>query len=157
MTAEEITEVREAHKALLEEGLAGISSFEPTIPIPNDQWSPMVWPASGKAKNLDTGVLDQVLRNVGKASVTISPEGFVRVSFPIALPQYSHMHMTQEIHPRLKRHINARLEKIEAGNCLDWATAEAMAFGSLMLEGYDVRISGQDVGRGTFSQRYACD
>jgi len=38
---------------------------------------------------------------------------------------------------------------------LDWATAEAMAFGSLMLEGCDVRISGQDVGRGTFSQRHA--
>ena len=65
------------------------------------------------------------------------------------------MRLTKEIHPRLKRHINARLEKVEAGNGLDWATAEAMAFGSLMLEGYDVRISGQDVGRGTFSQRYA--
>lgn len=65
--------------------------------------------------------------------------------------------MTQEIHPRLKRHINARLEKVEAGNGLDWATTEAMALGSLMLEGYDVRISGQDVGRGTFSQRYAYD
>ena len=64
------------------------------------------------------------------------------------------MLMMQEIHPRLKRHVNARLEKVEAGRGLDWATAEAMAFGSLMLEGYDVRISGQDVGRGTFSQRY---
>ena len=38
---------------------------------------------------------------------------------------------------------------------IDWATAEAMAFGSLMKEGVDVRISGQDVGRGTFSQRHA--
>ena len=44
-------------------------------------------------------------------------------------------------------------EALEAGTGLDWATAEALAFGSLMREGVDVRISGQDVGRGTFSQR----
>jgi probable 2-oxoglutarate dehydrogenase E1 component DHKTD1 len=43
---------------------------------------------------------------------------------------------------------------VEAGKGINWATAEAMAFGSLMQEGYDVRISGQDVGRGTFSHRY---
>lgn len=68
-----------------------------------------------------------------------------------------------------------RLQAIEKGVGLDWATAEvsfssdstgrrrfddgsqAMAFGSLMLEGCDVRISGQDVGRGTFSQRSVGD
>ena len=78
----------------------------------------------------------------------------------------------QEIHPRLQRHVKHRLQAIEKGVGLDWATAEvrnkhmlrvvpadtncsqAMAFGSLMLEGCDVRISGQDVGRGTFSQRF---
>ncbi|KAI8053368.1 dehydrogenase E1 and transketolase domain-containing protein 1 [Syncephalis plumigaleata] len=60
------------------------------------------------------------------------------------------------IHSRLKRyHIQSRLQKINDGRNIDWATAEALAFGSLMLEGYNVRISGQDVGRGTFSQRHA--
>lgn len=44
---------------------------------------------------------------------------------------------------------------LERGRGLDWATAEALAFGSLMMEGFDVRISGQDVGRGTFSHRHA--
>ncbi|KAF9652772.1 2-oxoglutarate dehydrogenase, E1 component [Thelephora ganbajun] len=137
MTAGEIVEVRKAHRALLEEKLAAVSSFEPTVPTPNSQWRAMVWPTSGKAKKKpDTGVSEEILRDVGKASVTISSDGF-------------------EIHHRLKRHVNARLEKVEAGKGLDWATAEAMAFGSLMLEGYDVRISGQDVGRGTFSQRHA--
>ena len=44
---------------------------------------------------------------------------------------------------------------MSSGKNLDWATAEALAFGSLLVEGYPVRISGQDVGRGTFSQRHA--
>ena len=78
MTAEEIAEVRKSHKASLEEKLAAVTSFEPTIPTPNDQWSPMVWPGSGKANNPETGVSEQILRDVGKASVTISSEGFVR-------------------------------------------------------------------------------
>lgn len=38
---------------------------------------------------------------------------------------------------------------------MDWSTAEALAIGSLLYQGYNVRISGQDVGRGTFSQRHA--
>jgi len=38
---------------------------------------------------------------------------------------------------------------------LDWSTAEALAIGSLLYQGYNVRLSGQDVGRGTFSQRHA--
>lgn len=84
MTAEEIAEARQAHKALLEENLTAVSSFEPTVPTPNDQWSQMVWPASGRAENPDTGVPEHVLRDVGKASVTISPEGFV--SFPTQSP-----------------------------------------------------------------------
>jgi len=42
----------------------------------------------------------------------------------------------------------------EAKN-IDWSTAEALAFGSLLLQGYNVRLSGQDVGRGTFSHRHA--
>jgi len=47
------------------------------------------------------------------------------------------------------------LKKIESGNALDWSTAEALAIGSLLYQGYNVRLSGQDVGRGTFSQRHA--
>jgi probable 2-oxoglutarate dehydrogenase E1 component DHKTD1 len=82
MTAEETAEIRRAHKALLEERLAAVPSFEPTVPIPNDQWSTMVWPASWEAKkNPDTGVPETTLRDVGKASVTISSEGFVRFQY----------------------------------------------------------------------------
>ncbi|KAJ7902341.1 Transketolase, pyrimidine binding domain-containing protein, partial [Mycena leptocephala] len=60
-----------------------------------------------------------------------------------------------EIRPKLQRHVKNRLASIDSGTGLDWATAETLAFGSLMQEGFDVRISGQDVGRGTFSQRHA--
>jgi hypothetical protein len=92
MTAEEIAEVRNAHKVLLEEKLAAVSSFEPSIPTPNDQWSPMVWPSGGKAESPNTGVPEQVLRDVGKASVTISPEGFVR------FPSKSHCLVFSYVH-----------------------------------------------------------
>ena len=94
MTVEEIAEVRKSHRALLEEKLAAVPSFEPAVPAPNDQWRAIVWPASEKAKrNPDTGVSEEILRDVGKASVTISSEGFVRFSL-LTLPQYSHAPMT---------------------------------------------------------------
>ena len=59
------------------------------------------------------------------------------------------------VHPRLKRVIGARRKSIEDGAGIDWATAEQLAFGSLVVEGFPVRLSGEDVGRGTFSQRHA--
>ncbi|XP_025073767.1 probable 2-oxoglutarate dehydrogenase E1 component DHKTD1 homolog, mitochondrial [Pogonomyrmex barbatus] len=61
-----------------------------------------------------------------------------------------------DIHPHLlKNHVQNRLKRIENGNALDWSAAEALAIGSLLYQGYNVRLSGQDVGRGTFSHRHA--
>lgn len=51
--------------------------------------------------------------------------------------------------------MNGRLKRLAEGMKIDWATAEALAIGSLMSQGHNVRISGEDVGRGTFSQRHA--
>lgn len=65
-------------------------------------------------------------------------------------PQNFHLHSHL-----LKSHIQGRINKVADGNKIDWATAEAMAIGSLLYDGYNVRISGQDVGRGTFSHRHA--
>ncbi|HYZ48819.1 MAG TPA: 2-oxoglutarate dehydrogenase E1 component, partial [Sphingomonas sp.] len=59
------------------------------------------------------------------------------------------------VHKTLQRIIEARRAMFETGEGFDWATAEALAFGSLVHEGYQVRLSGQDSGRGTFSQRHA--
>jgi 2-oxoglutarate dehydrogenase E1 component len=59
------------------------------------------------------------------------------------------------VHRKLERIIGQRRQAIEAGQNIDWATAEHLAFGSLVEEGFPVRLSGQDSGRGTFSQRHA--
>lgn len=64
--------------------------------------------------------------------------------------------MKQKIHPHLKKtHVDGRRKKLSTGEKIDWATAEALAVGSLMYQGFNVRISGEDVGRGTFSHRHA--
>ena len=86
----------------------------------------------------DTGVEKSILDLVGKQSVTAPDAENIK------------------LHPRLEKyHIGSRLKRLEKGAGIDWATAEALAFGTLLKEGHDVRISGQDVGRGTFSQRHA--
>ncbi|XP_052769860.1 2-oxoadipate dehydrogenase complex component E1-like [Mya arenaria] len=84
----------------------------------------------------DTGITVDTLKFVGAKSVAL-PEDF-------------------NVHPTVgKNHCEKRRQKLTDGSSLDWATAEALAFGSLMQQGYNVRISGQDVGRGTFSHRHA--
>ena len=60
-----------------------------------------------------------------------------------------------EIHPKLVPFVRKRAELLEGRGDVDWATAESLAWGTLLLEGVPVRLSGQDSGRGTFSQRHA--
>ncbi|KAI0266214.1 dehydrogenase E1 and transketolase domain-containing protein 1 [Gloeopeniophorella convolvens] len=136
ITAADARAVRDAARARLDAELAKADAHVPAADMLQGRWADMVWPADAHAERApQTGVARDVLERVGRASVA-TPPGF-------------------EIHPRLQRHVKHRLQAIEKGTGLDWAAAEAMAFGSLMLEGCDVRISGQDVGRGTFSQRHA--
>jgi 2-oxoglutarate dehydrogenase E1 component len=58
-------------------------------------------------------------------------------------------------HPKLSRLLETRRHQAKDGRLVDWSMAEALAFGSLLLEGHPVRLSGQDSRRGTFSQRHA--
>ncbi len=60
-----------------------------------------------------------------------------------------------DVHKTLKRVIDARRETVTSGQNIDWATAESLAFASLLDEGYNIRLSGQDSVRGTFSQRHS--
>lgn len=82
-----------------------------------------------------TGVPLSLLQEVGEKIVTL-PEDLT-------------------IHRRLKTVMQKKRETVESGKDLDWATGEALAFGTLLREGNDVRLSGQDVERGTFSHRHA--
>jgi 2-oxoglutarate dehydrogenase E1 component len=59
------------------------------------------------------------------------------------------------VNPKIARQLKAKMESIESGKDIDWATGEALAFGTLAVEGTPVRLSGQDCGRGTFSQRHS--
>jgi len=59
------------------------------------------------------------------------------------------------VNPKIARQLDAKQAMIDTGEGIDWATGEALAYGSLLLEGHRVRLSGEDVQRGTFSQRHA--
>jgi 2-oxoglutarate dehydrogenase E1 component len=59
------------------------------------------------------------------------------------------------VHPKIVKIFEARRKDVAEGRAIDWATGEALAFGSLVLEGTPVRVSGQDSRRGTFSHRHA--
>jgi 2-oxoglutarate dehydrogenase E1 component len=82
-----------------------------------------------------TGVERDTLRMIAER-ITSVPEGF-------------------NVHRTIQRFLDNRRKAIETGEGIDWATAEALAFGSLLVEGHPVRLSGQDCERGTFSQRHS--
>jgi 2-oxoglutarate dehydrogenase E1 component len=86
-------------------------------------------------RNIATAISDEELRNLGDV-LTRVPEGVT-------------------VHKTLQRILDAKKQMFESGEGFDWSTAEALAFGSLLAEGNGIRLSGQDSGRGTFSQRHA--
>ena len=59
------------------------------------------------------------------------------------------------LHPKLKRFVADRQSHLQEGSGIDWAFAESLSFGTLLNDGYSIRLSGEDSGRGTFSQRHA--
>lgn len=69
--------------------------------------------------------------------------------------QISKLPPNYNFHPQIAKIFNHRVETIEQGHGIDWGTAEALAFATLIDEGFHIRISGQDVERGTFSHRHA--
>jgi 2-oxoglutarate dehydrogenase E1 component len=82
-----------------------------------------------------TGLAIDQLKLIGER-ITTAPEGF-------------------NVHRTIQRFLDNRRKAIDSGEGIDWATGEALAFGSLVLEGHPVRLSGQDSERGTFSQRHS--
>ena len=95
-------------------------------------WSGLGW--AGDDWSADTRVDRARLLEIADAMARV-PDGFA-------------------VHPRLQPILNERRERVHRGDAIDWATAELLAFGSLLRERIPVRLSGQDSVRGTFSQRH---
>jgi len=98
------------------------------------RWSSITLPEEGPRRGR-TGVDLDELRRVGE-KLTETPAGFTA-------------------HKTIERFLANRRKMIDEGKGIDWSMAEALALGTLLEEGYPVRLSGQDVERGTFSQRHA--
>ena len=100
----------------------------------------------GHWKNLKTAEVDGPRRGVSGVDIAKLKEIGTKLS---QVPEGFAVHKT------VKRFMDNRLAAIEAGEGIDWATGEALAFGSLVAQGNPVRLSGQDCERGTFSQRHS--
>jgi 2-oxoglutarate dehydrogenase E1 component len=124
--------------AHLEEQFQGAISYLPS----KADWFGGRWAGLGRPdepvlgrRNIQTAISDEELKRLGEVLTTVPP-GFA-------------------IHKTLQRVLDAKKQMFATGEGFDWATAEALAFGSLLADGQGVRLSGQDSGRGTFSQRHA--
>jgi 2-oxoglutarate dehydrogenase E1 component len=127
-----------AFTALLESEFEAAKSY-----LPNKaDWFEGAWSGLGRPdeaiterRNVATGCSDKIVREIGAILTTIPGD--------------------VAVHKTLVRIIDARREMFASGEGVDWATAEALAFGTLLREGHPVRLSGQDSARGTFSQRHS--
>ena len=135
ITSEEARQMEADFQAHLEAEFEAGKSYKPN----KADWLEGAWagldPASEEYTRGDTAAPVEQLRQVGKALVHL-PEGFI-------------------VNPKITRQLKAKEQMLATGEGIDWATGEALAFGTLLLDGFPVRLSGQDSGRGTFSQRHA--
>jgi 2-oxoglutarate dehydrogenase E1 component len=136
-TEEEIDGLKAAFRAKLDAEFESAQGFKPNKADWLDgRWSGVkTGDEEDDARRGRTGVPIEKLREIG-ATLTAVPEGFTA-------------------HRTILRFMENRRKMFETGEGIDWATAEALAFATLIEEGHPVRLSGQDVERGTFSQRHS--
>ena len=135
VTAEGVEATRGKFRAFLDAELAAAESFKPN----KADWLDGRWSGVGLAdddeRRGNTGVPLETLRMIGKNLTTI-PADF-------------------RAHKTIVKLLERRREMVAKGEGIDWAMAEHLAFGTLVTEGFPVRLSGQDCERGTFSQRHS--
>ena len=131
LTEAEVQDLEARQLAVFEEALnaARQVALRPRPPAPPAP------PSDGVVVEMETGVSRDTLTRIGRVLTTVPP-GF-------------------HLNPKMVQQLARRAKMAEGALPLDWGTAEALAFGSLLLEGTPIRISGQDSCRGTFSQRHA--
>jgi 2-oxoglutarate dehydrogenase E1 component len=137
ITTDELDAMKAAYRRTLDEHFATAETYKAN----KADWLDGRWAGLKAARDQeeprkgDTGVPLERLREIG-LKLTKIPKTF-------------------KVHRTMQRVLDQRRKMIEDGVGLDWAMAEHLAFGTLLLEGFPVRLSGQDVQRGTFSQRHA--
>jgi 2-oxoglutarate dehydrogenase E1 component len=137
LSAEEFDKLKAEWRANLETEWEVGQHYKPN----KADWLDGAWSGLRTADNQDeqrrgkTAVPVKILKDIGK-KLTEVPKDF-------------------EVHKTVGRFLENRRQAIENGEGIDWATAEALAFGSILLDGNPIRLSGQDSERGTFSQRHS--
>ncbi len=135
INSDQIQKIQKDFKNFLDTELEGAKSYKPNkVDWLEGDWTGLST-ASFDARKGITSIKESELLEIGRAIHQI-PADF-------------------NSHKKIKKLYEDRLTSIEEGKNIDWATAEALAFATLLKEGYGVRLSGQDTGRGTFSQRHA--
>ncbi|HZG27469.1 2-oxoglutarate dehydrogenase E1 component [Ensifer adhaerens] len=137
ITEGDLEKMKADWRAHLEQEFEAGQAYKPN----KADWLDGVWSGLRAADNADeqrrgkTGVPMKQLKEIGK-KISEIPAGF-------------------NAHKTIQRFMENRSKMIETGEGIDWAMAEALAFGSLCLDGHKIRLSGQDCERGTFSQRHS--
>jgi 2-oxoglutarate dehydrogenase E1 component len=136
MTAKQADQMVQDFNTQLEEDLQASVGYKPNkVDWLEGVWSGLEVAERDGARRGKTAVSEADLKTVGMA-ISTPPEDF-------------------NINRKLIRILDQRKAMVETGEGFDWAMAEALAFGTLLYEGAGVRLSGQDCGRGTFSQRHS--
>jgi len=135
MSEDDVNEAIHQFQENLQIDFEAADNFKPN----KADWLDGKWSGLGRAvgdeRRGETAVDVNTLKNIGQTLTTV-PEGFTP-------------------HRTLGRILKNKQAMFESGGGIDWATGEALAFGSLILDGHYVRLAGQDSGRGTFSQRHS--
>jgi 2-oxoglutarate dehydrogenase E1 component len=132
----EIEDMKAAFQARLNEEYEVGKAFKPNKADWLDgRWKNMATKDLNSYQRGETWIKADTMADIG-AALTRVPKGF-------------------DLHKTVARQLDAKKDMFKSGKGFDWATAEALAFGSLVTEGFPVRLSGQDVTRGTFSQRHS--
>jgi 2-oxoglutarate dehydrogenase E1 component len=135
LTAEDVDTLKADVRTHLDQELAASDGYKPNKADWLDgRWSKMGF-AEDDARRGETGVAIDTLKEVGRRTTSI-PQDF-------------------NAHKTIQRLLQRRREMVEQGTGIDWSMAENLAMGTLLKEGYPVRLSGQDSERGTFSQRHS--
>ena len=134
ISSDELNKNIKDFKELLDEQFKNAKDYKPKIEWFEGSWS-QYKPEKGKDKRGVTGYDTLKLKNISE-KINLIPEEV-------------------NIHKTVKKIFDTRKASVLNGFGIDWSTAESLAFGSLLEEGYPVRLVGQDSGRGTFSQRHS--